>query len=151
MTKQAKSRLSASQLKKLKTKPNTYQSNFGQPKVQQEASLWQKYLHLLPTLLVGCIFLAVLILIFLFVRPSQIANWGLYQSYFPLHFVVFGTVFFIGTFLFQKTRRGLWLAIFIVSLLFLKLQQVVITPVEILIIVGTLLMFEAVAKLVLKR
>jgi hypothetical protein len=81
------------------------------------------------------------------IPPGQIANVPLPLAYAPLHIPLFlGNVFFFS-FIFLHTRRGLLLALFVLSITFLKLQLFVLTPVLILGIFIVLLLSEVLLNL----
>jgi len=61
------------------------------------------------------------------VQPDQIANIFFYHSYLPLVLSCFLATFFVCTFLFLHSRRALAVASMVGLLLFLRLQDVVIT------------------------
>ena len=65
------------------------------------------------------------------VPPQQLANWPAFQGYGLFHLLLFGGNFFLFSFLLLKTRRGFLVSLCLQLLMFLKLQQVVLSPLAI--------------------
>jgi len=100
------------------------------------------YLKHLPTLIMGVIFAYLLYLFLNYTHPSQVKHFLVPNSFLPLLVQVFLSSFFLMSFLFLSSRRGLLVSLWITAMLFLKVQNVIITVEVILIISGTLLMLE---------
>ena len=83
-------------------------------------------------LVLGLLSLAICIYILQVVPPEQIANTLFYHSYLPLLLSLFGTVFFITSFLLLHSRRAFLLAASITLVVFFKVQDVQITEVLLL-------------------
>lgn len=153
---QAKSRLSIDRLNELAAKRHLPNFSFKRQQPNQlnlnlSHPIWQNYLTYWPTLVIGLFFILMIGLLVSNVRPTQIANIGLYHSYWPLLLLVFGAVFFMASFFLQNTRRGLLAGILVTTLLFLKLQSVVLSSAVVLTLAGVLIGIEIFLKIVIKR
>jgi hypothetical protein len=137
----AKSRLARSRLKRGKKNKKSKRSKGAE---RQWRSWLQAYWQHLPTLLVGLIFAAVTGLILTQVQPLKIKHFLLPHSYLPLLLAVFATCWFVASFVLLNTRRGLILALWCSLLLFLRLQQVLLTWQTMLIPAVVLFLMEVV-------
>jgi hypothetical protein len=87
-----------------------------------------RYIKALPWLGLSGIFFAGLFYVFTTVHPSAVANWLLYQSYFPILILFLCATFFLCRFIFLSPTKGLSLSIWLTVLLLLKFQSFVLTP-----------------------
>jgi hypothetical protein len=117
--------------------------------------LLQRYLKHSPTLLLSLPFVVMLWWIITSVRPGTIKNIGLTNSYLVFVLPFFLANLFAFSFLLLKTRRGLAISLLLTLWLFLKLQQVVITPVIfgglVVATLGPLLVIEVFARFMVKN
>ncbi len=87
-----------------------------------------KYLNYLPTLVLGGLFTIGLYYLVSTVPPDQIKHFIISNSYLPFTLGLFLSTWFITSFLLLNSRRGLLISLFLNWLVFLKLQQVVMSP-----------------------
>lgn len=141
----------ASRLKsKPKSKPKSKKAKPSQqskhsadaPLIKSLFRLVVRYLKHLPTLLIGLIFSAVVYLIITRVEPSSIRHVILPNSYLPLLLAVFLACFFIFSFVLLNTRRGFFSALIVMIVLFLRVQQVIFSPLIIIAVVAPILVIE---------
>lgn len=100
----------------------------------KSSTILKKYLKHLPLLVFALPFYIGVYYVLTTVPPTSIKNWLVPSTYLPFQFVLFGGNFFGLSFVLLNTRRGLLLTLLLQTLLFLKLQQVLITPSLVLII-----------------
>lgn len=81
------------------------------------------YLRFLPLLLFAAIFYAALAWLITHVHPTQIKSWLLPNSFIPFHVLLLLGNFFLFTFLTLSKRWGIFVALAIEWLVFLKLQN----------------------------
>ncbi len=131
-----------------------------QPIVATPAHEWERsirakttspYRTHLPLLFLSLISYAVVVCILSTIQPESIAHMPLPYSYVPLQLPLFLGNFFLASYLFLKTRRGLLVASGLSLLLFLKLQLVLVTPLLVTVVVGTLLLTEVAIRFLLQR
>jgi len=65
--------------------------------------------------------------------------------------LVLGAVFFIFSFLLQNTRRGLLVSLLLTTVLFLKLQSVVLTSTVLVTLIGIIIGLDLFFKIVIKK
>jgi len=125
----AKSRLNKSQAKSEK---------------QEKLSLFRKYRRHLGALFISLPFYGAVVFHLNYVYPIQIKNFLIPNAYLPLQFYLFVGNFFFFSFLLVHSRRGLVLSLWLSSLIFFKLQNLLSLP---LLLVTTLpfLIFESVS------
>ena len=87
----------------------------------------KRYLRHLPLLFLGVLFYSLTGFILGDVQPAAIRDFLVPTAYLPLLGVVFLGAFFSAAFALLHTRRGLLVALGVTTLLFLKLQAVVLT------------------------
>lgn len=94
----------------------------------------------LPTLVLGIIFGLSLLALIIFVAPDSVKNWLIPNSYLPFFVCLFGTNFFIFSFVFLDSAIGMWWTLLVCSFAFLKLQQVIFTwPMVVVFLLGAAL------------
>jgi hypothetical protein len=82
------------------------------------------YFRHLPLLILAAPFYAGLYWLLTNVRPDQVKNWLLPNSYLPFHVLFFLGNFFFFTFLTLSKRWGIFIALALEWLIFLKFQDV---------------------------
>ena len=112
----AKSRIKASK----SSQPKKIKSRSPRPSLE----LSKKYLKHLPLLVISLPFYAAAYYIFNYIYPTQIQHFLIPNTYLPLQLVLFLGNFFLFSYLFLKTRRGLEISILLGLALFLKLQLI---------------------------
>lgn len=122
--------------------PKQSKHSANAPLIKSLFRLLIRYLRHLPTLLIGLIFSAVVYLIVTRVEPSSIKHAPLPNSYLPLLLAVFLACFFIFSFVLLNTRRGFFLALIVMIILFLRVQQVIFSPIVIIAVVAPILVIE---------
>lgn len=105
----------------------------------------------LPLLILSLISYAVVGYILTTIQPESIAHIPLPYVYVPLQLPFFMGNFFLFSYLFLKTRRGLLVASGLSMLLFLKLQLVLISPLLVTAVAGALLLTEVAYSFLFKR
>lgn len=90
--------------------------------------LLKKYLTHLPTLILALIGWWSVYYILVAIHPSSIRNLIIPNSYLPLLMAFELANFFTWSFVFLNSRRGLIISLYPATLLFLKLQQVILEP-----------------------
>ncbi len=85
------------------------------------------YYQYLQTLVLAGFFYALVVIIWRFVLPEQIANWPLPDTYLPLQLPLLAGNFLFFTFLGQNRKFGLWVSLVIFAWLFWRLQHFIIT------------------------
>lgn len=116
-----------------------------------QQTLAKQYFSHLPTLAMAGIFAYLTSLLMHQVHPSQVKHFILPNSYLPLLILVFITTFFLVSWMLLNTRRGFLAALALSLILFLRVQQVVLNPSTILIILSPLLVIEVAVSLINKR
>jgi hypothetical protein len=111
------------------------------------SAYWQH----LPTFVAGLIFAAVTYWFISHINPNQVKHFILPNTYLPLLLLVFLTSFFLSGFIWLNSRRGLMTAVIITILLFLQLQQAIITSTIILAIVVPLVVIELILSFIKSR
>lgn len=118
-------------------------------------SLVSLYQSWLPSLVFGLIWIGVVIQIVNRVSPMRLADWLLPGGYLAFQLPLFLGLLGVSTFLWRSRRRGLLTALALQTLVTLKLQAVLISPLLILMILvffGTIeLSANLVARLVQRR
>ena len=138
---QAQSRLKQTLLSlRPNTKPRRSKKKSGEQPGRQ--NLLKSYWQHLPTLVVGLIFAFITFLILTRIEPMSIKHFLLPHTYLPLLASVFVSSWFLLSFFLLNTRRGLLLSLALITLLFLKLQQVVLTTQVMLSVIIPLLLLE---------
>ncbi len=121
---------------------------------------WERPVHVtttspyrthLPLLFLSFISYTVVVYILMTIQPASIAHFPLPYTYLPLQLPFFLGNFFLFSYLFLKTRRGLLVASGFSLLLFLKLQLVLVTPLLVTTVVGALLLTEVALVTLFKR
>lgn len=92
-----------------------------------------RYLKLLPTLGVSLLLFVPLLYIFTQVSPAHVANVVFYQSYLPVLLLFVTGSFFFCSFIFLSKAKGALVSLWLGCILFLKLQDFVVTPQTVLI------------------
>lgn len=120
MSEKARSRLN---IEAKKTKLNR---SLLTPKIEINTFLnfFKKYFQHVQTLLLSLPGIVLTFFILTSVYPDDIKNFLIPQSYLPLLISFFAGSFFLLSFIFLNTRRGLWLSVYLTLLLFFKLQMV---------------------------
>ncbi|MDQ5950858.1 MAG: hypothetical protein QG639_135 [Patescibacteria group bacterium] len=116
----------------------------------QTSTLLVTYFQRIPFLAISLILFSVLIYIFFNVHPAQVANWLLFQSYIPIHFLFLFAVMFFTRFLTGNKHLAWSISCWLTFLLFLKLQSFLISPLVIgvsaLLLVGPALIWPVLFK-----
>jgi len=120
----ARSRLSHQQ--KPEKKPQ--RTSLKKSKKTQSAFDLKNYFAHLPTLMTGLFFSFITFLILRHVEPNSIKNLISPNTYLPFLLSLFFALSFTSSFILLNTRRGFLLSGAIILYFFLKLQQVIITP-----------------------
>jgi len=107
---------------RLKSSATTHQTKRSSGGSHSKTTL--KYVKHTPLLLFAAAFYAGLYWLLTTIRPEQIKNILLPDSYIPLHLLFFGGNFFLFMFLTVSKRWGIFIALAIEWLLFLKLQEI---------------------------
>ncbi len=105
----------------------------------------------LPLLFLSFISYTVVVYMLMTIQPASIAHFPLPYTYLPLQLPFFLGNFFLFSYLFLKTRRGFLIASGLSTILFLKLQLVLVTPLLVAAVVGTLLLTEVALSTLFKR
>jgi hypothetical protein len=105
-------------------------------------NLTQKYAQHWPALILGMIGWAATYYLLHNFRPQEIANIPWPLAFGPLHLTLIWAVFFTGSFILLKSRRGFWLALMASSWLLFKTHNVIWTPWLILCWIGLPLLLE---------
>lgn len=84
------------------------------------------YVTHLPTLFLALISSYLTYLLIINVSPNSIKHFIIPNTYLPLIILAFVSVFFLSSYIFLSTRRGLTAASIFIIFLFLRLQQVLI-------------------------
>lgn len=108
------------------------------------------YLQYLPTLILGLVFTGGVYLVLTYVDPDKIKHFILPNTYLPLLILFFLAALFIFSFVWLNSRRGLITALGLSLILFFKLQQFILTPTIIALIIAPLLMIELIFSLLSK-
>ena len=149
----AKSRLSQKKTQglelNLEKKPDTFSAQAIQTSTFK--TIAQNYLQHLPTLFLGIIFSALTFFILTKVEPSAVQHLILPNTYLPFLASSFLASFFLTSFLLLNSRRGFFLALAITIFLFLRVQQVLIKPQILLIIISPLVILELVFSLINRK
>jgi len=119
-------------------------------KFKPQTSWFIKYFRHLPTLLLSLQFYYLVYFIFIKVEPSQIRDYLLPHSYLPLQVAFFLSNFFLFTFVFLKTRRGLTTAFYLSLVLHLRLNFVV-EPIWLLVLAIPFLIVELLATIIVRE
>lgn len=106
------------------------------------SSFWSTRLRFLLLLFLGLLGYAICAYILRVIHPEQIANIVFYQSYLPLLGAAFFAHFFFCSFLFLHSRRAFLASLSLTLILFLKLQDVVLSPVVLATIFGSVGILE---------
>ncbi len=109
------------------------------------------YRQQLPTLTVGLAFAAATYWLITTINPIQIKHIILPNTYLPLLLLAFLTIFFLASFVWLNSRRGLITAIITICFLFLQLQQVIITNTITIAIIGPLVLLELILSFIKSR
>lgn len=104
--------------------------------------LVEKYLKHLPLLFLGLVMAFGCSVFFQSVSPSAVQNLIFPYSYIPATILIFITSFLLASFICLNTRRGLVVAAFITTLIFLRLQQFQITTTLLLTLGGVFVIIE---------
>lgn len=92
-----------------------------------------------------------LILLFSSVSPTEVANWGVYNSYLPVVVLVAASMFSLGKGLFQKAHSAVLFSSFFTLLLFFKLQHVIISWQLLLVMILIFGLIEGIFRLVFRK
>ncbi len=114
-------------------------------------SFWSTRLRYLLLLFLGILGYAGCIYIFRMVQPESIANILFYHSYLPLLIVSFCAHFFFWSFIFLHSRRAFFVAIVLTTLLFFKLQAVILTTPLLIGIIGAAVLLELAIFFIFKK
>ncbi len=95
--------------------------------------------------------IAAVILFCATIPPEKVANILFFHSYLPFLATVGVMVFFVTLFVLLHTRRAVLLALFCTSLLFLQLQEIMLTPLTICILALIFISVEATSLLAIKK
>jgi hypothetical protein len=113
--------------------------------------LLKKYFKYLPIFLLAVITGYFLWLFVKHVDPDAVKHFILPNSYLPFLIIIFIFCFLLCSFLLLNSRQGLLISLAIISLLFLRLQQVMINPWLVIIIILPLITLEMVLSLIKKK
>jgi hypothetical protein len=92
-------------------------------------SFLKKYLRHFPLLFMSIFCYAVCVYILTHIDPEKLQNFLIPNTYLPFLCITALANFLFFSFLFLNTRRGIFAAIFLTLILFLKLQQVLTTSI----------------------
>jgi hypothetical protein len=125
--KKARSRLG--RVQQFVEKPNK-KTVHSKPKIdtRRDRSYLNRYFKHLPTLVLGLICAAILIGMIFTLYPAQVMNLVIPGSYLLPLILFFLSVFFVSSFVFMNSRRGLFLALYLTILLFLRLKDLSLSP-----------------------
>lgn len=142
----AKSRLNLQLLEQEKKAQVTASSVKPRSRVlkAEQPAILLKYIKHLPALFASLPFYYAVLHILSKIRPEQIQDFLVPNTYLPLQLPLFIANFFCFSFIFLKSRRGFLLSLFIALNLFLKLQGV-LTLLAFFVILAPLLLFEFLA------
>lgn len=107
----------------------------------------QRYLRHLPILFFSLIFYGTLIFLTKNYYPDAIRHFILPNTYLPFQLLLFLANWSLFSFIFLHTRRGFLISLILQMLIFLKLQQISVTPVLVLSIVGGITILEVLLSL----
>lgn len=94
----------------------------------------------LKTLILGLLLALGLVWLMLKFSPDQVKNWLIPNAYLPFFVCLFGTNFFLFSFLFLDSAIGMWWSILVCSFVFLRLQQVIFSwPLVLIFLAGAML------------
>jgi len=105
----------------------TSSAAYNWPLLQFEQAWLQHYFRYLPLLGIWLGFLFLTLIFLTQVSPAQVQNLLFANSYLPFHLLSFLSLSCLCIFVLLHTRRGLLVALYLQTLLFLKLQQFQIT------------------------
>ena len=114
-----------SRLQPKATKPDSHRKPIGRAAIKSLPSLGRHW-RFLPLLIIAVAFYAGLYRLMRSVYPGQISDWLLPKSFIPFHLLLFFGNFFFFTFLTLSKRWGVFIALALEWLVFLKLQSVVL-------------------------
>ncbi len=115
------------------------------------SALLARYLRHLPTLIIGLFFSGVVYFILTQIQPDKVKHFILPNSYLPLLFAFFFAIMFIFSFIWLNTPRGFFTAIVLSIILFLLLQQVILTPIIFGVLAAAFLVTNLIYKLISAR
>ncbi len=130
---------------------SSYQSARTATTLQSLPVFVQKRIRFLPLLALGLASFAACLYIFTTIRPEEIANVLFFQSYLPLLLVVFAAVFFTSNFFFLHSRRAAEISFLCTLLLFLQLQDVIVTLPIVGAVAAVLLATEVLSTFIFKK
>jgi len=102
----------------------------------------KNYLSHLPALFMAVFFYVILVLTMLNINPELIKDFILPSTYLPVLVLVFLANFFLFSFIFLNSRRGLFYTSILAIIIFLKFQKVIFDPIILLLLVLTIVFFE---------
>lgn len=111
-------------------------------KKQQPVYFLNNYLSHLPALFMAGFFYLILVLVMVNIDPQLIKNLILPSTYLPVLLLVFLANFFLLSFIFLNSKRGLFYTTIVTIITFLKFQKVIFEPIILLILVLTIVFFE---------
>lgn len=112
-------------------------------------SRWQPYARHAPLLGLGLVFFLLTLYMMLQISPAQIEISFLPKLHLPFQIMTFLSMFFLASFLTLNTRRGYLLAAFGQTLIFLRLQQVVLTREVVISLIGIFVIIEVLLSVIL--
>lgn len=97
-------------------------------KTQNQLGILSRYRQFAAAGLLSLPFFTAAVYILTQIQPAEIENWLIPHSFLPLLLASFGAGFFLFSYLLLNTRRGFLLAALTTTCLYLRLQQIIITP-----------------------
>jgi hypothetical protein len=119
-------------------------------KKKQTVYFLKNYLSHLPALFMAVFFYIILVLTMVNINPDLIKDFILPSTYLPVLVVVFLANFFLLSFIFLNSKRGLFYTSLLTIVIFLKFQKVIFEPIILLILVLTVVFFEVLFNLLQK-
>jgi len=121
--------------------------DFTQAKKKETSGRLVKYLQHLPTLILGIFFYIILFFIFNNFDPDLLKNIILPNSYLAVLLIFFIANFFLFSFIFLNSIRGFIYSLFILLIIFFKIQNVVFDGILLSILILSILLFESLMKI----
>lgn len=149
MNRSRRSRLKSSN--RSKSKKNRAKSSLKSSSSNSLSALLVQYIRHLPTLILGLIFSGGVYYILINISPDRIKHFILPNTYLPLLLTFFFAAMFIFSFIWLNTVRGFFTAIVLSIILFLMLQQVILTPVILAVLAAVFLLANLIYKFISAR
>ncbi|NCN87540.1 MAG: hypothetical protein GW941_01445 [Candidatus Pacebacteria bacterium] len=111
-------------------------------KKKESVYFLKNYLSHLPALFMAGLFYIILLMVMVNINPDLIKDFILPSTYLPVLALIFLANFFLLSFIFLNSKRGLFYTTLLTIITFLKFQKVIFEPTILLILVLTIIFFE---------